>query len=63
MSPPRLTALVSDKNTVSLAFCVKPEFVLMNIKQVFWSIENLQVALQWVLQFRAGMTSTHRALG
>lgn len=42
---------------------VKPELVLMNIKKVFWSIENLQAVLQWVLQFgRVLMTSTHRAL-
>ncbi len=41
MSLPLNCILVAYKNTVSLTFSVKPELVLI-LKQVFWSIENLQ---------------------
>lgn len=52
------------RTKISFTVSMKPELVLMNIKKVFWSIENLQAVLQWVLQFgRVLMTSTHRALG
>lgn len=39
---------VAYKNTVSLTCSVKSELVLINMKQVIWSIENLQAELQEV---------------